>query len=160
MQINYHHPVSAHYFISGLERLFSCWSKVPASYRTFSKCTFIWFYSLYYFTTILLQILWLCPEGDATVRSVCVFLLLTVIGVVADDMVPPAPVPQQQRGVPGPGHDVAVSSDVRLWSGQTCHHVPVAEHDLRQLAYRKYGQNVLERKVPEMIKLKLQGVIV
>ena len=62
----------------------------------------------------------------------CVFLLLTVIGVVADDMVPPAPVPQQQRGVPGPGHDVAVSPDVGLWARQAGHHVPVAEHDLSQ----------------------------
>lgn len=43
-----------------------------------------------------------------------VCLLLTVTGVVADDMVSPTPVPQQQRCIPGARNNVAVSSDVRF----------------------------------------------
>lgn len=69
------------------------------------------------------------PQSDASSG-----FILTVVGVVADDMVPSAPVPQQECRVSGPGDDVAVASDVRLWSGQTCHHVPVTENDLGQLA--------------------------
>lgn len=63
--------------------------------------------------------------------------LLTIIRVVADDMVSPTPVPQQESCIPGPRDNVAVSPDVRLWSGQTRHHVPVAKNYLRQLAYSK-----------------------
>lgn len=59
------------------------------------------------------------------------------MGVVADDMVSPTPVPQQKSCIPGPRNNVAVSSDVRLWSGQTCHHIPVAKDYLRQLALKQ-----------------------
>lgn len=62
------------------------------------------------------------------------FFILTVIGIVSNNVVPPAPVPQQQGGIPGTGDDVAVPADVRLRSGQTRHHVPVTKDDLRQLA--------------------------
>lgn len=60
--------------------------------------------------------------------------LLTVIGVVSDNMVSPAPVPQQEGGVPGTGDDVAVAPNVGFWPGQTRHHVPVTKDDLGQLA--------------------------
>lgn len=62
------------------------------------------------------------------------FSILTVIGIVSNNVVPPAPVPQQQGGVSGTGDDVAVASDVRLRSGQTRHHVPVTKDDLCQFA--------------------------
>lgn len=47
------------------------------------------------------------------------------------------PVPQQQGGVSGARQDVAVSADVRLGAGEARHHVPVSEHDLRQLPCRQ-----------------------
>lgn len=62
------------------------------------------------------------------------FFILTVVGIVSDNVVPPAPVPQQQRGISGTRDDVAVATDVRLGSGQTRHHVPVTKDDLGQLA--------------------------
>lgn len=62
------------------------------------------------------------------------FLILTVVGIVSDDMVPPTPVPQQQGGISGTRDDVAVTADVRLRSGQARHHVPVTKDDLCQLA--------------------------
>lgn len=62
------------------------------------------------------------------------FLLLTVVGIVSDNVVPPTPVPQQQGGISGAGDDVAVTADVRLRPGQTRHHVPVTKDDLGQLA--------------------------
>lgn len=40
--------------------------------------------------------------------------LLTIMGVVADDVVSPTPVPQKKSCIPGPRNNVAVSSDVRL----------------------------------------------
>lgn len=60
---------------------------------------------------------------------------LTAVRVVPYDVVPPTPVPQQQGRVAGPGHDVAVPSDVRLGPGQARDHVPVAEHNLSQLPW-------------------------
>lgn len=60
--------------------------------------------------------------------------LLTVIGVVTDDMVSPTPVPEKKSCVPGPRNDVAVSSDVRFRPGQTRHHIPVAKNYLCQFA--------------------------
>lgn len=59
-------------------------------------------------------------KDDPTVYSVCVcvhgacLLLLTVNGVVADNMVSSTPIPQQKCCIPGPRDDVAVSSNVRL----------------------------------------------
>lgn len=41
-----------------------------------------------------------------------VFFMLTVIGIVSDDVVPSTPVPQQQGGVSGTGDNVAVPTDV------------------------------------------------
>ncbi len=52
-------------------------------------------------------------------------------------MVPPTPVPEQQRGISGSRHNVAVTPDVRLWACQTCDHVPVTEHDLSELACKQ-----------------------
>lgn len=64
---------------------------------------------------------------------------LTVVRVVPYNVVSSAPVPQKKSGVSGAWHDVAVSSDVGLWSGQTRHHVPVAEDYLGQLSCGEEG---------------------
>lgn len=55
---------------------------------------------------------------------------LTVIRVISYNMMSSTPVPQKKSSVSGAGHDVAVSSDVGLWPGQACHHVPVAKNNL------------------------------
>lgn len=52
--------------------------------------------------------------GGSGVRGGASGTVLTAVGVVSDDVVPPAPVPQKQGGVPGPRHDVAVPAYVRL----------------------------------------------
>ena len=65
---------------------------------------------------------------------------LTVIRVVPYNVVSSTPVPQEESGVSGAWHDVAVSSDVGLWSGQTRHHIPVAKNYLGQLSYGEEGQ--------------------
>lgn len=79
------------------------------------------------------DVLWGTHRNISTVTS------LTVIGVIAYNMMPSTPVPQEKSGVSGAGHNVAVSSDVGLWSGQAGHHVPVAENYLGQLPYREEG---------------------
>ena len=70
---------------------------------------------------------------------------LTVVGVVSDDVVPSAPVPQKKSGVSGARHDVAVSSDVGLGPGQTRNYVPVAEHDLGQLSWEEEEERHLHQ---------------
>lgn len=57
---------------------------------------------------------------------------LTAIGVVANDVVPPTPIPEKQGGVPRSRHNVAVPTDVGFRPGQACDHIPVAKHNLCQ----------------------------
>lgn len=66
-----------------------------------------------------------CQAGVLTART------------LADAIVLPVPVPQQEGGVPGARQDVAVPPDVRLGAGQARHHVAVPEHNLGQFACKQ-----------------------
>lgn len=77
-------------------------------------------------------------DGELTCIST-----LTVVGIVPNNVVPSAPVPQKKSGVPGSRHDVAVPSDVRLRPGQTRHHIPVAKDNLSELSCEeKQGRTI------------------
>ena len=59
---------------------------------------------------------------------------LTVVGIVPDDVMPSAPVPQKKSRISGARHNVAVPSDIGLGPGQTGHHIPVTKHYLGELS--------------------------
>lgn len=64
-------------------------------------------------------------------------IVLTVVGIVSDDVVSSAPVPQQKGCISRAGDDVAITPNVGLRSRKTSHHIPVAKHDLSELPWMK-----------------------
>lgn len=73
---------------------------------------------------------------------------LTVVRVVPYNVVSSTPVPQKKSGISGAWHDVAVSSDVGLWPGQTRHDIPVAKNYLGQLSCGEEGGRRISQCVP------------
>lgn len=98
------------------------------------------------FTKVISQLgTYSCTHGDR--RTFHGMPPLTVIRVVAYDVVSSTPVPQKQGGISGAGHDVAVSSDVGLRPGQTRDHIPVAKNNLGQLSCGEQGGRQLSMNV-------------
>lgn len=66
---------------------------------------------------------------------------------LSDAAVLSVPVPEQQGGVSGARQNVAVAADVRLGAGEAGHHVPMPEHDLRQLPCRRQKENNIKKNI-------------
>ncbi len=66
--------------------------------------------------------------------------VLTVVGIVSDDVVSSAPVPQQKGCISWARDNVAITSNVGLGSRKTGHHIPVTKHDLSEFPWMKSEQ--------------------
>ncbi len=81
-------------------------------------------------------------ESNARMNQVIWFknVVLTVVGIVSDDVVPSAPVPQQKGCISWARDNVAITSNVGLGSCKTSHHIPVTKHDLSEFPWMKSEQ--------------------
>lgn len=86
-------------------------------------------------------------DGRTFTHAVSTMSPLTVVRVVPDNVVSSTPVPQKKRGISGAWHDVAVSSDVGLWPGQTRHDIPVAKNYLGELSCGEEGGGQISQRV-------------